>query len=410
MLIVENIREGIKSVKANLLRSILTAAIIAIGIMALVGILTAIDGLKASIDTSFSSLGANTIDVVSRQSNRGTTEGKQEKTYEPLELEDVIEFKERFDYGRVTVFTNLTGSAEIKRYSKKTNPNVSVTGIDENYMLIRDYNIKKGRNFNENDIRYNADRVIIGNELVDLLFEENEDPINETITVFGNKFKVIGVLEKKGGMGGGNWADRTVFMPLGSTIRLAPWQLSYTITASVPDPTKTEEIIGEATGLMRRIRGDKLGEDDSFEVRRNKTLAEELDEIGGMVKIGGGAISGIILLGACIGLMNIMLVSVTERTREIGVRKALGASPKKIRQQFLVEAIVICLLGGFTGVLLGIGIGNIVSLLINTGKFVTPWEWVIAGIVVCIAVGLISGLYPAVKASKLDPIESLRYE
>lgn len=410
MLIVENIREGLKSVKSNLLRSILTAAIIAIGIMALVGILTAIDGLKSSIDTSFSSLGANTFDITNRQSNRGTSAGKQEKSFEPLGLQEVLEFKERFDLGRVTVFTSLTGSAEIKRYSKKTNPNVTVNGIDENYMIIRDYNVEKGRNFNEQDIRYNADRVIIGAELVDLLFEDNEEPLNETITVYGNKFKVIGVLEKKGGMGSGNWADRTVFMPLGSAIRLANYDLSYTVTATIADPSKTDQIIGEATGLMRRVRGDNLGAETSFEISRNKTLAEELDELGGMVKIGGGAISAIILLGACIGLMNIMLVSVTERTREIGVRKALGASPKKIRQQFLVEAIVICLLGGITGVILGIGIGNIVSVLLQSGKFVAPWQWIFAGIFVCVVVGLISGIYPAIKASKMDPIESLRYE
>lgn len=406
----ENIREGINAIKGNKLGTGLTSTIIAIGIMALVGVLTAIDSLKASIDTSFSSLGANTFDIRSVRSNRGTSEGVQGKSFEPLKLEDVMEFKERFTGGLVTLHTQLTGAAEVKRYSKKTNPNTNITGVDDQYMIIRDYNIEKGRNFTENDIRYNTSNVIVGPELVKTLFEENEEPLNEFITFFGAKFRIVGVLESKGGFGGNTWADRTVFMPLGSAIRIAPWDLSYTLTATIKDPVQTDALIGEATGLMRRIRKDALGAEDSFEISRNKTVAEELDQIGGKVKLGGAVICVFILLGACIGLMNNMLVAVTERTREIGVRKAMGATPQKIRLQFLVEACVICLLGGLAGVILGILIGNVVSLVIGSGKFVIPWEWVMGGLMVCVVVGIISGLYPAVKASKLDPIESLRYE
>lgn len=406
----ENIREGVKSIKGNKLGTALTSTIIAIGIMALVGVLTAIDSLKASIDTSFSSLGANTFDIRTKRSNRGMFEGVQEKSYEPLELEEVMEFKERFEDGLTTVFTQLTGAAEVKRFSKKTNPNINVTGIDDNYMIIRDYNIEKGRNFTENDIRYNTSNVIVGPEVINALFEENEEPLNEFITLFGSKFRIVGVLESKGGFGSTSWADRTIFMPMGSAIRLAPWDLSYTITATIEDPSKTQTLIGEATGLMRRIREDPLGQEDSFEISRNMTVAEELDQIGGKVKIGGAVICVFILLGACIGLMNNMMVAVTERTREIGVRKAVGATPNKIRLQFLAEACVICVLGGLAGVVLGILIGNVVSLFIGSGKFVVPWEWVFAGLAVCLVVGIISGLYPAVKASKLDPIDSLRYE
>ena len=406
----ENLREGVRSVKNNLLRSVLTAAIIAIGIMALVGILTAIDGLKASIDTSFSSLGANTFDIRTKRSNRGTFGGVEEKSFEQIKYDDVKTFKEKFTEGTVTIHAQLSWNAEVKRFSKKTNPNINVTGIDDEFMIIRDYNIEKGRNFTEKDIQYNVESVIIGADLVKSLFEENEDPINQQISLYGKKFKVLGVLESKGGMGGQTWADRTVFMPIGTAVRLANYDLSYTITATINDPTKTERVIGGATGLMRRIRKDRPGEEDSFEIKRNMTVAEELEDIGGKVKMGGAFISTIILLGACIGLMNIMLVSVTERTQEIGVRKALGATPKKIREQFLFEAIVICLMGGIGGVVLGLTVGNVVSVLISSGKFVAPWEWIFSGIAVCIAVGIISGLYPAVKASKLDPIESLRYE
>ncbi len=410
MNVANNIREGLNSIKNNRLRTIITATIIALGITALVGVLTGVDSLKSSIDTSFSSLGANTFDVRTKRSNRGTFEGIQEKAIDPLKLKDVALFKEKFTGGLSTIHTRLTGGAEIKRYSKKTNPNINVSGVDENFMLIRNYNIETGRNFNENDIQYNADLVIVGTELVNSLFEEHEDPINQTITVFGNKFKIIGILENKGGFSGQNWADRTVFMPLGSAIRLAPWDLNYTVTVNVEDPTNTEKMIGEATGLMRRIREDPIGSEDSFEISRNKTVAEELDEISFFLKVVGGIISSIILLGACIGLMNIMLVSVTERTQEIGIRKALGATPSKIREQFLFEALVICFLGGFGGIIFGILAGNVVAVLLNSTKFVTPWEWVFGGLFICMIVGVISGIYPAIKASKLDPIESLRYE
>ncbi len=406
----ENIREGVKSIKANTLRTILTATIIAVGIMALIAILTAIESMMSSIDTSFSSLGANTFDIRTKRSNRGTFGGVQEKSFDILKYKDVSMFKEKFDDGSVTLHAQLSGSAEVKRFSKKTNPNINVTGVDEEFMIIRDYNIEKGRNFTEKDIQYNAERVIIGPELVKSLFEENEDPIDQHISLYGKKFRVIGVLESKGGLGGQTWADRTVFMPLGSAMRLARFDLSYTITATIKDPTNTEKIIGNATGLMRRIRKDKPGEEDSFEIDRNKTVEEELKSVTGTFNIGGIVISMVILLGACIGLMNIMLVSVTERTREIGVRKALGASPQKIREQFLIEALVICLLGGLSGILLGLIAGNIVALILPQGKFVFPFFWITVGLIVCIVVGIIAGIYPAIKASKLDPIESLRYE
>ncbi|MCK5367788.1 MAG: ABC transporter permease [Cyclobacteriaceae bacterium] len=406
----ENIREGVKSIKSNLLRTILTASIIAIGITSLVGILTAIDGIKSSIDTSFSSLGANSFDIGRKRPDRTVQDGKEQKQYPLLQKDEVMDFKERFTEGTTTLHLWVSGSAEIKRLSNKTTPNFTVQGIDENYMVIRNYNIMNGRNFTQLDIQNGANYVLIGDEVVKNLFKD-EDPINKKISFYGNKFIVIGVLEKKGGFGGQTYADRTVFIPLKNAIRVARrGYLDYRITISVNDPTKMEHATGEATSLMRQLRKDPIGEEESFEIRANKTLEEELDELSSKLRIGGFSIGFITLIGASIGLMNIMLVSVTERTREIGIRKAIGATPKKIRLQFLIEAILICIMGGIGGVIIGLSIGNVVANLIKAGNFVAPWEWVFMGFVVCLVVGLISGYYPAYKASKLDPIDALRYE
>jgi putative ABC transport system permease protein len=406
----ENIREGTKSIKANLLRTILTALIIAIGITALVGILTSIDGIKSSINTSFSSLGANTFDIRRKRPDRTVQDGKEQKQYPLLQKDEVEEFKNRFADGTVTAYMYVTWTAEIKRLSKKTNPNYNVQGIDENYMLIRDYNIINGRNFTNFDIQNGVNYVIIGDELKNDLFKD-EDPVNKKISFYGSQFIVIGVLEKKGGFGGDTGADRTVFLPLKNAVRIARRGfLDYRITIRVQDPTRMDYVEGQATSLMRKLRRDPVGEENSFEISRNKTMEERLDELASYLRIGGFSIGFITLVGASIGLMNIMLVSVTERTREIGIRKAIGATPQKIRMQFLIEAILICLMGGIAGVLFGLAIGNVVANLFKAGNFVAPWEWVILGFIVCLFVGMISGFYPAFKASKLDPIDSLRYE
>lgn len=408
----ENVKEGIRSIKANMLRSNLTAAIIAIGIAALVGILTAIDGLKASIDTSFSNLGANTFDIRTRYNNEERKEGKQQKVYTPLKLEEVLSFQDKFDLGLSTIHSFISFTAEVKRYSKKTNPNIAVRGVDENYMLIKEYSIKSGRNFTPFETASAVNVAMIGTEVKKALFEEDDDPVNQWINCLGYNFKIVGVLDEKGTFSGNSFADRTVFLPLSSAVRIAGDQnLDFRLTSTISDPTKTENILGEAQGLMRIIRKDPITEvENSFEIEMNKTVEEELEDISSYLRAGAFVIGFITLLGASIGLMNIMMVSVTERTREIGVRKALGATPKRIRQQFLIEALVICFMGGLGGVLLGLLIGNIVPAVIGSGNFVAPWQWISIGFIVCLTVGIISGSYPAHKASKLDPIDSLRYE
>jgi putative ABC transport system permease protein len=230
------------------------------------------------------------------------------------------------------------------------------------------------------------------------------------VTFKGAQFKVVGVIEEKGGFQDENY-DNMVIIPIRIANQMASGRgLQYTLTVGIKDPNQMEYAMGEATGLMRSIRQDPVAQPNSFDIERSETLAQEMESITSGLRIGGFGVGFITLLGASIALMNIMLVSVTERTREVGVRKALGATPLRIRQQFVIEAIVVCLLGGIAGIILGILIGNGISRLMSITIFVVPWFWMFIGLCVCIFVGLISGYYPAHKASQLDPIESLRFE
>ena len=410
MNITQNIKEGISAVQANLLRSILTAMIVAIGITSLVGILTAIDGIKASISDSFSSLGANSFSVYEKRS-RGRQQGRDEKRYPPITYKEAVLFAEKYKVpATVSIATRITGIAEVKRLSKKTNPNISVVAGNENYIYQEGLDIEKGRNFSSLEVQYGTNVAVIGSEMVKALFEDDEDPLEGEVTIWGTRFRVIGVLSKQGAMDGGS-SDRRVILPLQSGRALAAGRnLRYSIDVLVNNSFNMDMAMGEASGIMRVVRRDPIGE-ESYEVRKSESLAETLDDITGYLRIGGLGIGFITLVGASIGLMNIMMVSVTERTREIGIRKALGATPKTIRQQFIIEAIVVCQIGGIMGVILGIGVGNLITSAIGDDiTFIIPWLWIIVAFVIGVVVGLGSGYYPAWKASKLDPIDSLRFE
>lgn len=407
----ENIREGMRSVKANKLRSILTACIVAIGIMSLVGILTAIDAIESSVTSSLASLGVNTFDIDTRENRGGMQGGRREQVYPPLTYREVTDFMDQYNFdASVAVVSMLSFATEISHGSLKTNPNVRVRGINDAYFPIRGLDFNLGRNFTKLEMQNGTRVAVIGSKIATSIYEKGEEPIGSYISLKGARFKVIGLLKERGSISGDGF-DNAVYIPVAVANQLSGGRgLDYSMTVGVKTVGMMEPAMGEAMGLMRIIRKDPIGKPASFEVKKSETLAQQLNEIIGYLQVGGFGVGFITLLGASIALMNIMMVSVTERTREVGIRKALGASPVRIRQQFLIEAIVVCVLGGLAGIMLGIMIGNGLARIMNIDVFVMPWLWMGVGFMICVGVGLVSGYYPAYKASKLDPIESLRFE
>jgi putative ABC transport system permease protein len=406
----ENVREAFRSIRANLLRTVLTALILSIGLFALVGILTSIDAMKNSLSETFASLGANSFELHAKgYTNRFRRGGVQGKQYPPIDFLQAKLYKKAMgDEAQVGVSAFISGATEMKANGTKTNPNMQVIAGDENYLKIQGYNLTEGRIFSQTELYSGANVMIVGDEIKQKLFPK-QSPIGKYVSAMGRRFLIVGLLEKSGGSMGG--ADRLALLPL-ETGNQMPRQraLTYDIKTATDKPGTLAYLMGQATSKMRAVRHDRLGQEDSFTVESSESLAADLEAISGKVKAGGSVMAFITLLGASIALMNIMLVSVTERTREIGIRKALGATAVQIRQQFLIEAIVICLLGGTLGIILGVLGGNGVAALIGAGSFFVPWFWMMLGLVICVGVGLASGYYPASKAAALDPIDSLRYE
>lgn len=405
----ENVAIALQSIGGNRLRTSLTSLIIAIGITALVGILTSIEGIKQSTNNAFSSMGANSFSLRNRGTGIRIGGGGKSKVYTQITYDQATRFKKSFKVPAI-VSVNAYASylATVKYGDQKTNPNISILGTDDNYLQTGGYKLAAGRNFSQSEQEHGSNVVIIGDEIRQRLFK-NSDPINKMILLGANRFRVIGLCETKGSSGafGG---DQLCIIPLykAKQISTNP-NPSYTIVVMLGSPAEQDAAIGEATSLFRNIRNLHISQDDNFEISRSDSFQQQLSSILNNVTYAGFGIGIITLLGAAIGLMNMMLVSVTERTREIGVRKAIGATPAIIRKQFLIEAVVICLIGGVSGIILGMGAGNLV-VVVTGGSFIVPWLWLLCAIVICTAIGLLSGFYPAKKASKLDPVEALRYE
>ncbi|MGI9192463.1 MAG: ABC transporter permease [Chitinophagaceae bacterium] len=403
-----------RSIKSNRLRTNLTITIIAIGITALIGIITVIEVLKAGIEQNFSGMGANTFNITNQQvvvkGGHGRRRRPTDAETNRIKLQETELFKSRYRYpATISVQLMAGNNAIIKRGNKKSNPNINIMATDMAYLKVAGMNLLQGRNFSTREQQSGESVCILGYAIAKKYFSRARLAENGLIQIGQATYRVIGVVEEKGA----SFTDRTdnmVFVTLmNARARFNLAQKSAIISIKVADIAQIRAAMDEAEGTMRSVKALHPGEANNFSVNKNDEVARSLISNIEFVTLAAGFIGFITLLGAAIGLMNIMLVSVAERTREIGLTKAIGASSGTILRQFLSEAIIISVKGGLIGMGIGILIGNLLSLVFKT-SFIVPWMWLGIGLSICLIVGLAAGIYPALKASKLNPILALRYE
>ena len=425
MQIFDTFSLAFRTVKSNKLRTGITVAIIAFGIMALIGIITAIKAMNQSLSESFSTMGANAFSLRFKEkqvrmggnnnevkkTTKGALKEKKSSLGRIITYDEAKAFSSRYAFPAM-VSMSLRGprDAIVSDEKIKTNPNVVIQGGDENYLQLSGYTLSAGRNFNKLDVETGRSVCVLGNSVSKKIFGDNpERAVDKIIKVSNNKYRVIGVLKDKGSSAFLN-ADNVVITTYNNIRRLfTSSNTSFTLGVMVNNVKDMDVAIGEAKGIFRPIRKLAFTDEDNFYVDKSDSIAEMFQKSLASITTAAAFIGLITLTGAAIGLMNIMLVAVNERTREIGLIKAIGGTKRSIRQQFLFESVIISLIGAVFGILLGVIVGNLFGIILNTG-FVVPWGWVIVGIVTCSLVGLAAGLYPAIKASRLDPIVALRYE
>ena len=414
-----------RSVRSNKLRTGLTVSIIAFGIMALIGIITAIKAMNQKFTESFSTMGANAFTIRYKERNirfgggnkndielSKKTQKKNRKSNlgKLITREEAELFVEGFDFPSIKSVSIFGGRTNVASFNiRKTNPNVYLFGGDENYLLLNGFTIQHGRNLTKTDVQTGYNVCLLGYDVAQKLFKGGVDKaVNAVIRINNLPYRVQGVMKSRGSSFGFS-RDNVIITTYSNVAKNFPSNFSFVIGIMTPDLLKVQAAMGEAEGAFRGVRKLSTTEDNNFVLDRSDSIAEKAMNSLRFLTVSATIIGLITLIGAAIGLMNIMLVSVSERTREVGLIKAIGGKRKLVSHQFLLEAVIISMLGALFGIILGILVGNLFSIVLSTG-FVVPWNWVFYGIIICTIVGLLAGLYPALKAGKLNPIEALRYE
>ncbi len=401
---------SLDSLKTNRLRTMLTIVGVVVGIFSIIVIMTVITMLQNTIESGVSFLNKNTFQIQKFPAihTGGPGSWAKYRNRKDITLDDFYRFEKMMTRAKYLGAQQDMHGKIVKFGSKETNPNISVIGVTTGSFKTNSVTIDKGREINESDINHSTDVCVLGNDVTQKLFP-NIDPIGVTVRVDGFPLKVIGTLEKQPEFFGQSM-DNYIVMPI-TTFQTFYGRRSRSVDITVMSYSKIDynATIDAAIGYMRLIRKVPAGDDNDFDIFSNESLVGQINDITGGVKIGAVVVSIIALLAAGVGIMNIMLVSVTERTREIGIRKAVGAKRINILAQFLFEAIALCIIGGLIGIALGIGVGNFVGSFLNAESAI-PIDWVLIGLSLCVFVGVLFGTYPAYKAANLDPIEALRYE
>ena len=399
------------SIKSNKLRAALTLLGIIIGVFSIIGVMTLLDALQKGIDSGLSQLGTNTFQVQKWPATfiGGPGRWRKYEKRKPITIEEGYRLKELATLPKYVGLEDWSGGKTVKYDKYQTNPNFQMGGVTAVFLSANNYLLSEGRFFTEQEILSAPQICVLGMDAVDKLFPFTS-PLDKEVEIDGNRFTVIGVMAAKG-QSLGQSMDNLVLVPLLTMDKIYGARRNRSINITVTSYSKAElgETMEEVIGLMRQIRKVPPGEDNDFDIWSNESLIREANSFTIYFKYGAGVISFISLIAAGVGIMNIMLVTVTERTREIGIRMAIGAKRMNILTQFLFEAILLCQIGGIIGIALGIGAGNLLGSMLKS-PVIIPYDWVIIGLVVCSAIGIAFGTYPAFKAAKLNPIDALRYE
>jgi len=406
----ESLLMALAAIRANKLRSTLTLLGIVVGIFSIISVMTAMGVLRNSIEEGITQLGANTFQL-QKFPPGGPGGGNQRfrfRNRKNITYEQALQVRNKTTLAQEVGIEAWQFGRIIFWEGEKTNPNVSLAGENVDGLPTNDWRVANGRGLSNEDIDLNRHVMVLGRPVAEKLFPPSVNPVGEKVRVDGSVYQIIGVLEPKGGALGGN-QDNLVLIPISTFFQKYGKDHDIHIMVKARSREVLDDCIEQSRMVLRAARNVAPGDEDDFGFFSNDSILKGFNDFTLYFRIGVLVVSSIALLAAGVGIMNIMLVSVTERTREIGIRKAIGAMKRDILTQFIIEAVILCQIGGIIGVFIGILAGNGISVWLETPPYM-PWDWAAIGLGVCSLVGIIFGVYPAWKASTLDPIEALRYE